>query len=390
MLKPSVHRFILKGGRGQAPLRHAIRIGIGRALKTRESLVSSLIWGVGVGLMYALSAPPKARGMAFFAPMLVAFTIGYFSTIPWRWSIWRGRKDWLILLTNGVLALVTGYCLFFLSLLISQVVFMGPDAVTRYVLKVFSIVSIGGFIFAVMGYYIVSGEEQERRERRIRRQTAYQQGLAEQARNVALRAQINPHFFFNSLNTIAALIPERPADAERAVELLATALRPVLMRDQPLIASLDSELRVTEAYAEMEKLRLGARVRFVFEVDDAARGLTLPSMVLQPLVENAVRHGASLSAEETLIGIRARIVEETLELEIRNGPAREADAATEEGMRPATITAGHALHNIGLRLKGLYGPAASLQVRHGENPLRGLTRLRAPVRTNHREPEREN
>jgi hypothetical protein len=132
----------------------------------------------------------------------------------------------------------------------------------------------------------------ERAARLDRRRRATLERLAEQARIVALRAQVNPHFFFNALNTIAALIPTRPADAERAVELLAEALRPVLMRDQPMTHPLRTEFAVAEAYAQIERLRFGDRLRIEFDLPAGLATLPVPSLSLQPLLENAIRHGA--------------------------------------------------------------------------------------------------
>ena len=118
---------------------------------------------------------------------------------------------------------------------------------------------------------------------------AYSPALAE-ARLQALQARIRPHFLFNSLNAVLSLIRRDARRAERALEDLADLFR-VLMSDSRKFARLADEIALLERYASLEQLRLGERLRFTWELDNAPMDALLPPLVLQPLLENAVYHG---------------------------------------------------------------------------------------------------
>jgi two-component system sensor histidine kinase AlgZ len=118
---------------------------------------------------------------------------------------------------------------------------------------------------------------------------AFSPALAE-ARLQALQARIRPHFLFNSLNAVLALIRRDPKRAERALEDLADLFR-TLMSDARQFVRLEDELALLERYADIEQLRLGDRLRITWEVEAAPADALLPSLVLQPLLENAVYHG---------------------------------------------------------------------------------------------------
>lgn len=118
---------------------------------------------------------------------------------------------------------------------------------------------------------------------------AFSPALAE-ARLQALQARIRPHFLFNSLNAVLALIRRDPKRAERSLEDLADLFR-TLMSDARQFVRLADEIALLERYAEIEHLRLGDRLRITWELDSAPPDALLPSLVLQPLLENAIYHG---------------------------------------------------------------------------------------------------
>jgi two-component system sensor histidine kinase AlgZ len=118
---------------------------------------------------------------------------------------------------------------------------------------------------------------------------AYSPALAE-ARLQALQARIRPHFLFNSLNMVLSLIRRDPKRAERALEDLSDLFR-TLMSEPRQFVRLADEISLLERYAELEQLRLGERLRIVWELDAAPVDALLPPLVLQPLLENAVHHG---------------------------------------------------------------------------------------------------
>jgi two-component system sensor histidine kinase AlgZ len=128
-----------------------------------------------------------------------------------------------------------------------------------------------------------------------------------EARLQALQARIRPHFLFNSLNAVLALIRRDPQRAERALEDLADLFR-TLMSDARQFVRLADEIALLERYAELEQLRLGERLRISWELDGAPADALLPPLVLQPLLENAVYHGVEpgTGAAEVLVRIERR------------------------------------------------------------------------------------
>ncbi len=350
----------LMRGRGQVPLRHAVRIVLGRNLTSRRAFVESLLWGIGAGVFNNLLNPHVGVGFMLGSSLFIAFCIGYLSPIAWRWKVLPGRpRPVAVLMANGLVAFAVGFVCFYLSFMLAGLAFLGLSTVfmARFH-AIAALISTAGFIFAFVGFYQVMGHDAERRERRTQREGERMTRLAEEARLVALRSQINPHFFFNALNTIAALIPRNPSDAERAVELLATALRPVLTREQPLVSTLESEIAVARAYGEIEQLRMGDRLRIEWRIDPAALARRIPSLSLQPLVENAVRHGAACTTRSTLITVDARIEEgDDLRISVRNICGEPGNDLVAAPLKP-----GHALHNIAARMCALFGPGAGLDV----------------------------
>ncbi|HET7315401.1 sensor histidine kinase [Salinisphaera sp.] len=177
------------------------------------------------------------------------------------------------------------------------------------------------------------------------------------ARLEALQARIEPHFLFNTLNSVAALIAVRPADAETALEDLSTLLRARLNTDSPTAIRLAEEMRLVEAYVRIEKLRLGDRLVMEVDLSDGARECRLPSLCLQPLVENAIGHGVARLPDGGTVRVRAWAADRALFAEVRNPVAARAGRAP--GHRQAVT-------NIRRRLALAYAGAARLDFTHDE------------------------
>jgi LytS/YehU family sensor histidine kinase len=176
-------------------------------------------------------------------------------------------------------------------------------------------------------------------------------GQLAEARLRALRAQLQPHFLFNTLNAITVLVRDRRgALAVRMLDLLGDMLRQVLRADQPHEIALGSELQLVRQYLEIEQLRFSDRLRVDFDVEERALAAAVPSLVLQPLVENALRHGLAGRADDAIIEIGARRYDEVLELWVRDNG---------RGLAPGTGT-GVGLDNTRERLAALYGERAAL------------------------------
>jgi hypothetical protein len=174
----------------------------------------------------------------------------------------------------------------------------------------------------------------------------------------ALQAQINPHFLFNTLNVLANLIHTNPEKAERVTEQLAEIFRYALESTRTEWVKLDDELRFLEAYLEIEKARFEERLAFRFDVAPAARSLLLPPMILQPLVENAVKHGIGPKITGGEVRLIARVEQSRLLIAVEDTGVGRLNGSLNRRERGAGI----GLANVRERLKHLYGDETVLQL----------------------------
>jgi two-component system, LytTR family, sensor kinase len=204
--------------------------------------------------------------------------------------------------------------------------------------------------------YFVEARQRESQAARLAAQVA-------EARLGALRMQLHPHFLFNSLNAITVLVRDQDmANAARMLELLSDVLRQVLRTNQAHEVSLADELGFLERYLAIEQVRFSDRLRVRFAVDDALLDAAVPAFLLQPLVENALRHGIAKRADGGVVEISARCDGDSLVLSVSdNGPGVVPGAGA-----PGNGGNGLGLANIRERLTTLYGPQAALELRPGD------------------------
>ncbi|MCF2490128.1 histidine kinase [Dyadobacter sp. CY347] len=170
----------------------------------------------------------------------------------------------------------------------------------------------------------------------------------------ALQARINPHFLYNSLNSIASLVHEDPDKAEEMTLLLSKLFRYTTGRKtNDYFDTIENELEMVATYLQVEKVRFGDRLRFTVEVTDPAlKELHVPKFILQPIVENAIKHGVSKMAEQGAIVVRIYEEDDWLHLCVHdNGPPFSE-----------TMGAGYGMRSIQDKLKLLYGDAARLEL----------------------------
>ena len=180
--------------------------------------------------------------------------------------------------------------------------------------------------------------------------------LAGRAELRALRAQINPHFLFNALNAIAGWIRTEPEFADETVAQLAEVFRYTLQRSQTEWVQVREEVDFIRSYLAVERARFRDRLEIEIEVDPAADSLHIPAMVIQPIVENAIKHGTSQASTKGRVTLAIRRDVLLLRVEVTdNGP----------GFPPAFILdntgSGHGLWNVAERLKGYYSDRGSLR-----------------------------
>ena len=223
--------------------------------------------------------------------------------------------------------------------------------------------------------YFVEVKEREAQTARLAAQVA-------EARLGALRMQLHPHFLFNSLNAITVLVRDQDTVAAgRMLDLLSDVLRQVLKSDRAHEVPLADELEFLERYLAIEQVRFSDRLHVRFDVDGSLLDAAVPEFLLQPLVENALRHGIANRADGGVVEVTARRAGDSLVLSVAdNGPGLGTTDASRNGN-------GLGLANIRERLTTLYGSRARLELRAREASLGGgaVASVTIPFRALHTE-----
>lgn len=260
----------------------------------------------------------------------IVFSISFVAIVSW---LWAGQKS-----------VQTGQVLGFFEV-------VQKLAVTCTLSNLFK------YWMIVLGYL---GWQYYKRYRERERQTAALATELVQARLQALRMQLNPHFLFNTLNTVLALVHEKPDAAERMLVRLSRLLRRTLDQSESAEVSLRQEIEFLKLYLEIEEMRFPDRLTVKYDIPKAAEDLLVPQLILQPLVENALRHGILPREEAGQIEISARVRKSVLELAVRDdgiGLPESADAPFREGI---------GLSNVRSRLAHLYGGAQQFTLRNSD------------------------
>jgi LytS/YehU family sensor histidine kinase len=183
------------------------------------------------------------------------------------------------------------------------------------------------------------------------RSLAIQKMLAD-AQLSQLKAQLQPHFLFNTLNTISSLMFTDVAQADRLLARVGDLLRASLQAGRQNLTSLREELRLLELYAQIMQERFGDRAVLLWEVEDGTANAIVPSLLLQPLLENAFKHGVERSRGRETVRVAARRLDDQLHVTIHNTGSS----------LPATPGDGIGVQNCRERLRVLYGGRASLEL----------------------------
>jgi hypothetical protein len=187
--------------------------------------------------------------------------------------------------------------------------------------------------------------------------SAQMQSLVSQAELKALQAQINPHFLFNSLNTLYGTIDRGNTEARRLVLNLADVYR-YLLRTERSLVEVEEELRIVRAYLEIEELRLGSKLHTEVDADPSALRVTIPLLSIQPLVENAVKHGVASRMGAGFVHLKVRATGQGVSVEVSNSGEWDRPPA------PASSTGrGIGLSNVRRRLALYYGAEARFEIR---------------------------
>ena len=315
--------FFLTYARGRQTLADALSYGL-------VSIGSAAVLGVAVWRFCARNPWPLDVRGSFYAKHLAAAAL--YAT-SWILIMYAGdaaldRKPVLEMLTSGVKSGVIGW---------------------QFLMGVWLYGLVAG-----VSYGIQTRRRANESENRALRAEAALVG----ARLEALRSRLNPHFLFNALHTVGALVREDAARAESAVEKLGDILRQTLSEDAGETVSFREEWELTKRYLEFEQLRYGDRLAVSSDVDPRAFDCRTPTFALQTLVENAVRHSIASRVEGGRVEITARLDGGTFTLRVRDdGPGPRA--------APSNGGTGYGLRALEERLAAVYGGAAALEIDAG-------------------------
>jgi len=220
-------------------------------------------------------------------------------------------------------------------------------------------------VIGMVRYEYLRSNAREEQAEQIEREAEQLRSKLTEARLESLRMQINPHFFHNTLHTISTMAGRDPDGIRRATARLSDLMRHVLSTSDQQEVSLDEELDVLESYLDIQQLRLDERLDVTFEIDPGTRQAQVPTLLLQPLVENAVKHGFEGADETGHLVIRASREDDTLRLEVADdGSGLPPDKTPPTNGDPSgdgnDDAGGIGLQNIQERLNGLYGAAGTL------------------------------
>jgi two-component system LytT family sensor kinase len=323
-------------------------------------LQASLLIGFGLSTTAALTD-------SAFSNTLAALTCGFVSN-GMQYYLPKKERYWYILFVSlAISGLILGICKAALVPLlhnsndaVDYAVFFSRSWGVRYDIAFLQV----GCMCVLSVLWYSSEEEQENRQRRNDAER-----LAKEAELFKLRQQLAPHFLFNSLNSISALIGSRPEQARKMIQQLSDFLRGNLRKEDQQWVPLSEELQYLELYLEIEKVRFGHRLSTVVEPEPECLSHRLPSMLLQPIVENAIKFGLYDTTESVTITIRARMDNAYIRIEVIN-------PFDPETSRPKKGT-GFGLTSIQRRLYLLFARPDLLETRVEDNLF--ITVVRIPT-----------
>ncbi|MBA3649089.1 MAG: histidine kinase [Chitinophagales bacterium] len=230
-----------------------------------------------------------------------------------RFYLPQKERVWFTLVRNAGLTavwlMVTWWLLAQINTSNSYSSFLYKSLPARFL---FAFLVIGISAMVSMLWYTL--EEQKSNEQR----KTDAEKLSREAELFKLRQQLQPHFLFNSLNSISALVGSRPEEARRMIQQLSDFLRRTLRKDEHQWVSLAEELQYLELYLDIEKVRFGYRLSTIIESDEESRQMEIPAMLLQPIVENAIKFGLYDTIEAITIHVRIKAEEQHLVITVDN------------------------------------------------------------------------
>jgi Histidine kinase len=293
---------------------------------------------------------------------------------PQEVPAWRLAGTWLgtgVVLLSLWVAVASGWARVLKTLDLS------PNVDPGMLMPLLAFAGCVGILIAILGLYTTAAFE---RSRDAERRALELRALAREAEMSFLRRQLDPHFLFNSLNSVAALIGTDASAARRMCLLLADFFRKSLKFSAQQTIALRDELTLIETFLAIEEVRFGERLRRSLDVSDEALGMSIPALLLQPLVENAVHHGIAHLVAGGEISVSARVRGALLDIAVEN--ACDPD-------RPTSRGTGLGLGNVRGRVESMYGTRARMDTQSSSDRFRVLLALPAtPMEASRADPDR--
>ena len=331
-------------------------------------LLHSLGW-LGYGALHYLSALSYGKHWSYFVVSLASAAMGFVLTLGLRtlikrlWGVAPAR--FAAAVAVGVFAVATIWAVLYVEMAVPYCLRFHPPSECMMKMPWGYIGYIGSLLYVCLswtGLYL--GIKYYRQMRQQTESALRANAMAHQAQLKMLRYQLNPHFLFNTLNAISTLILERDTEtANRMVTSLSAFLRHSLDSDPMQRVTLKQELDALNLYLGIEKIRFAERLTLRSAIVENAYRALVPSLLLQPLIENTIKHAIAHRIEGGVIEIDAHIVDGSLEIRVAdNGPG--CPGLPPEGGLPTGNGVG--LANISERLRVLYGERSRFHIRNRE------------------------
>lgn len=331
-------------------------------IKSRNIVYYLILWGLIAAAQAVLLSHYYGFGHLIaitdsfiFNALFSVIAIGLWYTVRYNTFDHKNLQD--VVINHVGVAIISLVIWYFTGYFILHELFGDqPDYITFLNQSIPWRLATGLFFYAVtvLVYYLIISYRnlQEKIQNELELKT-----LVKETELSMLKSQINPHFLFNSLNSISSLTITNPSKAQEMIIKLSEFLRHSISHKEEQMVPLYDEIEHIMRYLDIEKIRFGARLRYDFKIEDACKNFPVPSMILQPIFENAIKHGVYESTEEVTVSFVCIPTGNGLTIRIFNN--FDPDSPTRKGTRMG-------LKNIQNRLKLIYQSEDLLKITKGE------------------------
>jgi two-component system LytT family sensor kinase len=290
-------------------------------INSRQLLALNLVWWTTSCIIHfsilILSMHELGYAAIFsdsFTTFLLLGICSYFTMSSMRYYLPRHEKYWYVLVISLA---ISGVCVF-LNNLIQRLFFSGDLLFIKVIQQSVGLRFGISFLLVTCMLLVSLLWHTQNEQRQIEKRRGEADQLTREAELFKLRQQLQPHFLFNSLNSINALIAIQPDQARKMIQQLSDFLRGTLKKEDQQWVILSEELQYLQLYLDIEKVRFGHRLSDEIKSDESARSMKLPPMLLQPIVENAIKFGLYDTIDDVVIRINARSQDNYLEIVVEN------------------------------------------------------------------------